>query len=387
MGKLTIQEIAAVLQQKNGFDKREANSFVTTMFQIIQERLETDGIVKIKGLGTFKMIDVEARESVSVRTGERVVISGHAKVTFTPDATMKELVNRPFSQFETVVLNEGVEFSDLKEQVEDLDDDSRAEQEEDSVELETEQLVEEPVDEVVSQFVEQPVEQSVEQLVEESVEPEIEQPAEPEIEQPAEPEIEQSVEPENGQEEESEPVEDFVFEEESSSWGRWLLGALGVLALMALSAYGGYYYGTHQSQTVATIPDTVVVHDTVTVAPVDTLSEVKEQPKETVSQPAEQPVEQPAQQPQAEQKKPAEDPVEKYAQKDERVRLGAYRIVGLSHEVKVLAGQTFYSICKAHLGPDMECYVEVFNDLPKNPKIKEGQVIKIPKLQLKKKKK
>ena len=379
MGKLTIQEIAAVLQQKNGFDKREANSFVTTMFQIIQERLETDGIVKIKGLGTFKMIDVEARESVSVRTGERVVISGHAKVTFTPDATMKELVNRPFSQFETVVLNEGVEFSDLKEQVEDLDDDSRAEQEEDSVELETEQLVEEPVDEVVSQFVEQPVEQSVEQLVEESVEPEIEQPAEPEIEQ--------SVEPENGQEEESEPVEDFVFEEESSSWGRWLLGALGVLALMALSAYGGYYYGTHQSQTVATIPDTVVVHDTVTVAPVDTLSEVKEQPKETVSQPAEQPVEQPAQQPQAEQKKPAEDPVDKYAQKDERVRLGAYRIVGLSHEVKVLPGQTFYSICKAHLGPDMECYVEVFNDLPKNPKIKEGQVIKIPKLQLKKKKK
>ena len=77
----------------------------------------------------------------------------------------------------------------------------------------------------------------------------------------------------------------------------------------------------------------------------------------------------------------------KYAQKDERVRLGAYRIVGLSHEVKVLAGQTFKSICKAHLGPDMECYVEVFNDLPNNPKVKEGQVIKIPKLQLKKKKK
>ena len=76
-----------------------------------------------------------------------------------------------------------------------------------------------------------------------------------------------------------------------------------------------------------------------------------------------------------------------YAQKDERVRLGAYRIVGLSHEVKVLAGQTFTSICRAHLGPDMECYVEVFNDLPRNPKVKEGQVIKIPKLQLKKKRK
>ena len=396
MGKLTIQEIAAVLQQKNGFDKREANSFVSTMFQIIQERLESDGIVKIKGLGTFKMIDVEARESVSVRTGERVVISGHAKVTFTPDATMKELVNRPFSQFETVVLNEGVEFSDLKEQVEDLDDDLRAEQEDDSVELETERFVEEPVDEVVSQFVEQPVEQPVEQLVEESVEQETEQPVEPESEQPVEPETEQPIEPEIEQpveqpveEEESQSVEEFVFEEEEShSWGRWLLCALGVLALMALSAYGGYYYGTHESQTVLAKVDTVVVHDTVATAPVDTIAAVQQQAvEEPVSQPAEQPVEKPAAQPQVEPKKPAEEAVDKYAQKDERVRLGAYRIVGLSHEVKVLAGQTFYSICKAHLGPDMECYVEVFNDLPRNPKIKEGQVIKIPKLQLKKKKK
>lgn len=396
MGKLTIQEIAAVLQQKNGFDKREANSFVSTMFQIVQERLESDGIVKIKGLGTFKMIDVEARESVSVRTGERVVISGHAKVTFTPDATMKELVNRPFSQFETVVLNEGVEFSDLKEQVEDLDDDLRAEQEEDSVELETEQLVEEPVDEVVSQFVEQPVEQPVEQLVEESVEPEPEESVEPEPEDSIEPEPGQSFEPGTEQpveqpveEEESQSVEEFVFEEEEShSWGRWLLCALGVLALMALSAYGGYYYGSHKSQTVLAKVDTVVVHDTVTAVPVDTIAAVQQQAvEEPVSQPAEQPVEKPSAQPQVEPKKPAEEAVDKYAQKDERVRLGAYRIVGLSHEVKVLAGQTFYSICKAHLGPDMECYVEVFNDLPRNPQIKEGQVIKIPKLQLKKKKK
>ncbi len=356
MGKLTIQEIAAVLQQRNGFDKREANLFVSTLFQIIQERLETDGIVKIKGLGTFKMIDVEARESVSVRTGERVVIGGHAKVTFTPDATMKELVNRPFSQFETVVLNDGVEFSDLKEQVGDADDDLHDDQEEEPLAEETGQTVE--------QSVEQPVEQPVVKLVEQLVEQESKQPVEPEADQPVE-------------QEETKPVEEFVFEEEEShSWGRWLLGALGVLALMALSAYGGYYYGTNQLQTAIAQVDTVVVHDTIMTAPVDTLTEVQQQPAE-----------QPAPQPQAEAKKPAEESVDKYAQKDERVRLGAYRIVGFSHEVKVLAGQTFYSICKAHLGPDMECYVEVFNDLPKNPKVKEGQVIKIPKLQLKKKKK
>ena len=364
MGKLTIQEIAAVLQQRNGFDKREANLFVSTLFQIIQERLESDGIVKIKGLGTFKMIDVEARESVSVRTGERVVIGGHAKVSFTPDATMKELVNRPFSQFETVVLNDGVEFSDLKEQVGDADDDQHDDQEE------------EPLAEEASQAVEQPVEQPVVKLVEQLVEQESEQPAEPEAEQPAEPEPDQPAEPE-AEHEETEQIEEFVFEEEEShSWGRWLLGALGVLALMALSAYGGYYYGTNQLQTAIAQVDTVVVHDTIMASPVDTLTEVQSQPAE-----------QPAPQPQAEATKPAEESVDKYAQKDERVRLGAYRIVGLGHEVKVLAGQTFKSICKAHLGPDMECYVEVFNDLPNNPKVKEGQVIKIPKLQLKKKKK
>ena len=380
MGRLTIQDVAAVLQQKNGFDKQEANSFVATMFQIIQERLEADGIVKIKGLGTFKMIDVEARESVSVRTGERVVISGHAKVTFTPDATMKELVNRPFSQFETVVLNDGVEFSDIKEQQEDMDDDLKAEQEDEPVVVEIEQPVEQPVEQSVEQSVEQPIVQLVDQPVEESAEDSAEQMAEQPEEQPVESEAEQ--------EKTSQPVEEFVFEEEeSTSWGRWLLGALGVLVLMALAAYGGYYYGIQQSQPAVAVPDTVVVHDTITVAPVDTLAEVKEQPSEAVSQPAEQPVEQPAPQPQTEQKKPVEEPVDKYAAKDERVRLGAYRIVGLSYEVKVLAGQTFYSICKAHLGPDMECYVEVFNDLPKNPKVKEGQVIKIPKLQLKKKKK
>ena len=94
----------------------------------------------------------------------------------------------------------------------------------------------------------------------------------------------------------------------------------------------------------------------------------------------EKPKEQPKEQP-----KPVEPAVDKYAEKDARVRLGAYRIVGLDQEVKVQSGQTFRSICKAYLGPDMECYVEVFNDLPKNPTVKAGQVIKIPKLQLKKK--
>lgn len=116
MGKVTIQEIASKLIAQNGLSKKEATLFVNMMFDLIREALEREKMVKVKGLGTFKIIDVESRESVNVNTGERVLIEGHNKITFTPDALMKELVNKPFSQFETVVLNEGVDFKDNKEE-------------------------------------------------------------------------------------------------------------------------------------------------------------------------------------------------------------------------------------------------------------------------------
>lgn len=113
MNKISIYDIAGILVEKNGLTKSESEQFVAAMFDVIQEGLEKDGLVKIKGLGTFKIIDVDARESVNVNTGERVVIESHGKVTFTPDAVMKELVNKPFSLFETVVLNDGIDFDDV----------------------------------------------------------------------------------------------------------------------------------------------------------------------------------------------------------------------------------------------------------------------------------
>ena len=337
MGKLTIQEIAKILVEKNGLDQKAANRFATEMFAVILERLQQGEQVKVKGLGTWKIIDVEARESVSVRTGERVVIDGHSKVSFTPDATMKELVNRPFSQFETVVLNDGVEFEDLKDDLtdEELKEEASLSLNEESVAIPEESTVisEEPM--VIS---EEPMVISEEPTV---------IPEEPTVI----------------------PEEPLDLDEESH-WGKWLLCGLGILALMAASAWGGYYYGS--SKKTALAPDTVVVKDTVYVASSDSLMGVapQEQAPQTIVEP-----------------QPAEPVTDPYAAKDERVRLGAYRIVGLDHTVRVLEGQTFYSICRAHLGPDMECYVEVFNDLPRNPSIKAGQTIKIPKLQLKKRRK
>ena len=113
MAKLTIQDLAKVLVDKNGLSQQEAETFVTAIFDVVQNGIRRDRLVKVKGLGTFKVIDVDARESINVNTGERVLINGHGKITFTPDATMKELVNKPFSGFETVLLNEGVEFDDM----------------------------------------------------------------------------------------------------------------------------------------------------------------------------------------------------------------------------------------------------------------------------------
>ena len=403
MGKLTIQEIAAVLTEKNGFEKSEANKFVSAMFALIQERLETDQLAKIKGLGTFKIIDVEARESISVRTGERVTISGHSKVSFTPDAMMKELVNKPFSQFETVVLNDGVEFDDIKDE---------GPEEEESVEdapLETtpvQPLIEIVEEESIPQETEasslELAEKPMPEVVEEAMAQDAEPPAPMEAEKPKLQE-QADVHPHKVEDSIARQVDEPVPVTSSHLMGHWILYAVLSLLLMAVSGLAGYYYGSYKTLISASKPDTVVVHDTVTAVSVDTVlaqqapteqPDIKPEPQKPAAEvPKVEPVLAPAKALQtvaqqvpakAEKKdaKPAED-YDKYAEKDSRVRLGAYRIVGLSHEVKVQKGQTFYSICRGNLGPDMECYVEVYNNLSQNPKLKEGQVIKIPKLQLK----
>ena len=95
--KLNIQDLIDLLAEKHGMSKKDADSFVKEFFLLVEESLEKDKYVKIKGLGTFKLIDVESRESVNVNTGERIEIQGHTKVTFTPEPSLKEVINRPFS--------------------------------------------------------------------------------------------------------------------------------------------------------------------------------------------------------------------------------------------------------------------------------------------------
>lgn len=398
MGKLTIQEISKILTEKNGLTPAEANTFATELFAIIQQQLQQGESVKIKGLGTFKIINVEARESVSVRTGERVTIESHSKVSFTPDVVMKELVNKPFSQFETVVLNDGVEFSDMKDEAsgeenEPAEEESVApvtivmEQSTPSTESisSTESLTAEPTSVQEPIGAKEPAEAEPAPKAEPAPEPEqpsvFESAATPLVEI-AEEEPEESVADQELQE------ENFSLEEEKDNQRlHWLLWSLCSLLLMALAAFGGYEFGYHQPRK-SVVADTIFVRDTVYMPEEDTaiveeimeeVSVLKEEPKQEIKEEPKPVVKEEV------QPAPKQESIDKWSAKDERVRQGAYRIVGTKQEVTVQAGQTFYSICKAHLGPDMECYVEVYNNLPKHPTIKAGQVIKIPKLELKKK--
>lgn len=357
MGKVTIQNIASVLVERNGLKTRDAERFATAMFSVIREGLERDGLVKVRGLGTFKIVEVGARESVSVSTGERVVIAGHDKISFTPDATMKELVNKPFSQFETVVLNDGVEFDEMVEP-------------EPAAELEPTIEPEPVVVPLMAATEPKPI-------VEAEPEPEMETELEPE----PEPEVESEPEPI------PEPIPEPVLQEEkehSSNTWKWVLGVLGVLLLMAASAAVGYYVGLkHGKQQIgepvvavdstAIVPkvdsvkvDTTAVDTTATVAPGPEL--VKEEPK-------------------PEAVKPVEAKPDKYAEMDPRVKHGAYRIVGDDFTVTVKTGETTARIAKRTLGAGMECYIEVYNGIKSNAELKEGQIVKIPKLEWKKKKK
>ncbi len=112
--KLTLQDLATLLAERHEMEQADAVAFVQTMFTLIKEGLTTDRYVKIKGLGTFKLLEVDSRESVNIHTGERIEIQSHNRISFTPDPALKDFINKPFAHFETVILNENVHFDDLE---------------------------------------------------------------------------------------------------------------------------------------------------------------------------------------------------------------------------------------------------------------------------------
>ena len=370
MNKLTLNNIAKVLVEKNGLEPKEAMMFTTAMFDLIHDRLNEEGIVKVKGLGTFKMIRVEARESINVRTGERVLIDSHAKITFTPDAVMKELVNKPFSQFETVVLNDDVEFTDMKSE-ETTDETNNSEQSESLVDVVSEGGTPEPAPE--------PAPEPVAEVAPEPAPVVAPEPTR-EVPEPTVPSAD-----EESEENTSAVQTCYEEDEEESHWHRNIGWAFLVLVLMAASAVGGYLYGVGQIPSQTAMADTV---SAVKVNPVVTDTLVNDSLKaDSVAVKTEAKHEDKAASEQQPQEKTSQDLHDKYAEMDARVRTGAYKITGLDREVKVRAGDNLKRIARRELGSDdMVCYIEVFNKMNASAELKEGQTIKIPALKLKKKK-
>ena len=386
MNKLTLNNIAKVLVEKNGLEPKEAMMFTTAMFDLIHDRLNEEGIVKVKGLGTFKMIRVEARESINVRTGERVLIDSHAKITFTPDAVMKELVNKPFSQFETVVLNDDVEFTDMKSE-ETTDETNNSEQSESLVDVVSEGETPEPAPEPAPEPVAEPAPEPAPVVAPEPVAEVAPEPTPVVAPEPTREVPEPTVPSADEESEENTSAVQTCYEEdeEESHWHRNIGWAFLVLVLMAASAVGGYLYGVGQIPSQTAMADTV---SAVKVNPVVTDTLVNDSLKaDSVAVKTEAKHEDKAASEQQPQEKTSQNLHDKYAEMDARVRTGAYKITGLDREVKVRAGDNLKRIARRELGSDdMVCYIEVFNKMNASAELKEGQTIKIPALKLKKKK-
>lgn len=400
MDKLTINHIASVLVEKNGIAPKDAEQFVAAMFDVIQEGLENDKQVKVRGLGTFKIVDVEPRESVNVNTGERVLIKGHSKISFTPDASMKEMVNKPFSQFDTVVLNDGVEFPETSAETSAETDAETSAETDAEISVETEPAEEpahtamaasEPVVDEVSEVEEQQEPIADESIYVESVQQDQTAIADKELSDKelddnrlTDKKLDSAVQEEENEEEPQEDTSMETADGHNNSKTIWWV--LLVIVLVGGSGYGGYWLassGQSASVSEAEVPEsetprinTSLTESMAKKTPAPTSKEVKPTVQDTVKPSAPTPS--------ARLETDIQKVAAKYDALDSRVRTGAYCIVGEETTVKVKTGETMKIIAKRALGPGMECYVEVFNNLSANAVLTEGQTIKIPKLELRK---
>ena len=454
MSKFSLNTLGKLLADKSGLSQVEAELFIRKMFDVCNQGLDADKQVKIKWLGTFKVQATKDRESINVNTGERFTIEGRDKLTFTPDNILKEIVNKPFAQFETVVVNDGVDFDEIdekfgEEQTEDapeqvidfLDEEKTATPNPEVVVIGSEKEKEkEAEDELAKQIA---IEQAkLERLKQAQLEQERIQKEKLEKEKQEQERLEQErleqeklelaqqqqalkavVEPAVPASDESEEEEE---EEESSNSHhivipRYLVVAvcLIVVALIGGMGWFAFNYGQMTAQRDHLAMQLNQYHQAPAkkvpakpaVAPLSQEQKLRQKAMEDsirMAKTAEavklaessdeesasaEKAKQTEAKAKAEAKEKAKDKAEEKAtskiassqyDKDARVRTGAYRIIGVAQTVTVGAGQTLEQLSTRYLGSGMECYVEALNG---TSTVKAGQKIKIPKLELKKKKK
>ena len=422
-----IKDLARFLVEKHGIKLADAELFISLMTEIINEGVHRERQVKIKGLGTFKLTSVSSRESIDVNTGERIVIEGRDKLSFAPDNAMKELVNQPFSQFETVVVNDGVELEDeYKEQVEET---APAEEKKEIVEEKAVEEVEFPREEpvkpiaVVSEMSaetmsvkEEKQEDKVQETMSETNVSEVEQiemaqetietasdnvaKAEEEAlesspEKKDEPMVEETDSRENDIED-TENISTANTPHKSSSMKPLVVGFVALFVVLIGTICFMFMKLCQQNEQIYNFKAEVQTlqlellkkqYSMVKgcskvmkpVAVVEKPAPAAEKPT-PVTEKSTSDVERPTSVVEKSVSSKEEDAYEALNKSDARVRTGAYRIVGVKQVIKVKRGQTLSSISRLYLGPGMECYIEVMN---KNKELKEGDRVKIPELKRK----
>ena len=388
MSKVSITELASKLMEKHGLKRTEAELFIRQFVGVINDGLKNDKSVKVKGLGTFKVQAVSARKSVDVNTGEAIVIEGRDKISFTAEAVMRDLVNAPFAQFETVIVNDGVDFSEID-----------AKNQADNTEAK------EPTPAVEPTPVAEPEPAVVEPAPVAEPEPAVVEPT-PIVEQT--PAVEDS---------DSDTDE---LEAKSKSYKNTIIVLASSLACVVILAVVGFVYMfsqiekrdnriAHLETQTATLADRMMkTHmspapaanlpaandeaDNILAANEQKIEAAQKADKENNLKTAEAKPE-PKAEPKAATKPTAEAKAhaaksapsilsQSAYDKDPRVRTGAYVITGIANTVTVKAGQTMSSLSKTYLGPGMECYLEAVNG--GNRELKAGEKIKIPALKTKK---
>ena len=377
MAKTALQLIADAVAKKHKITVKEAEKFVSAIFDVVNEGLKTDKLVKVKGLGTFKVQAVKPRESVNVNTGERVLIEGHDKVSFTPDTTMKELVNKPFAQFETVVLNDGVDFADIESK---SDDEEKAENTDEIVvsaeeivasdeekietkeEITAEIIDKKPAEEVPQQAVEIPMVavEAKEEIVEEREE---EQKAAVEEKETVVEVKAEAIEEQPEQVAEVPKVNAFPIEKPKKI--NWLLWSSVAFAVIAVMYFFGYKFGKDAA-----------LRDNKMAIRTQAEDSLAEKTKTTAKQASTN-----TQKANAKAAQRATDEAEKYKKmsSDKRIRYGAYDIVGIEKTVVLKKGQTMQSYSRRALGPDMAGYFQVLNNATT---MSAGDTMKVPKVEL-----
>lgn len=476
MSKNSLNGLADKLAEKSGLSQIEAELFIRKMFDVCHQGLAADKIVKMRWLGTFKVTSVKERESVDVNTGERIVIEGRDKISFTPDNILKEIVNKPFAQFETVIVNDGVDFESIDKKYEDSLED---EEQEESLEkpkpiIEVIEPTETPLPDVVSEettqaeavsssepttsgvidFLDVPENPSEDSSVvvvgeDSTIEPqttvsqevpteEISSSVSDDIqadsrEENSNAEIEAETDAEIGADAKIEAETDAEIEADDEVEIRRrhfiipkyvvIIASFTLLLLIGGLGWFAFNYGQMAAQrdhlelqlaqyktdkNVVAKPANVKSQeqllqekarqdslrmakandaikaaeraDSLKSAAVD--KEISVKNLKTDEKSAELKKKSATDKKQDKAAEHAKVVSDKY-DSDPRVRTGAYRIVGVDQVVTVGEHQTMATLSKRYLGPGMECYIEALNG---TSTIKSGQKVKIPKLELKKKK-